>query len=117
MPAVILIKHANRQKDNDSGSPNGPESFRRAHRATWHHDVCRAVSIVAIIGSPDVGACPTTLITMSQAVYICESPAEVKRKLEAVTTPDVINCEKSAVSSRNSWNTLMNAIQHPAWVQ
>jgi hypothetical protein len=40
--------------------------------------------IVAIIDSPDVGACPTTLITMSQAVYVCESPAEVKRKLEAV---------------------------------
>ena len=40
--------------------------------------------IVAIIGSPGVGACPTTLITMSQPVYVCESPAEVKRKLEAV---------------------------------
>src|SRR6516162_1921367 len=38
--------------------------------------------IVAVIGSPGVGACPTTLITMSQPVYICESPAEVKRKLE-----------------------------------
>jgi hypothetical protein len=38
--------------------------------------------IVAIISSPDVGACPTTLITMSQPVYVCESPAEVKRKLE-----------------------------------
>jgi hypothetical protein len=50
--------------------------------------------IVAIIGSPDVGACPTTLITMSQPVYVCESPAEVKRKLEAVTAPDVINGEK-----------------------
>ena len=74
--------------------------------------------IVAIIGSPDVGACPTTLITMSQPVYVCESPAEVKRKLEAViAVPDVINREKSAVGSFNSWNTLMNAIQHPAWVQ
>jgi hypothetical protein len=71
--------------------------------------------IVAIIGSPDVGACPTTLITMSQAVYVCESPAEVKRKLEAVTAPDLINCEKSAADSFNSWNTLMNAIQRPAW--
>jgi hypothetical protein len=71
--------------------------------------------IVAIIGSPDVGACPTTLITMSQAVYVCESPAEVKRKLEAVTVSD-INSEKSAAGSFNSWNTLMNAIQHPAWV-
>jgi hypothetical protein len=40
--------------------------------------------IVAIISSPGVGACPTTLITMSQPVYVCESPAEVKRKLEAV---------------------------------
>ena len=38
--------------------------------------------IVAIIGSPGVGACRTTLITMSQPVYVCESPAEVKRKLE-----------------------------------
>jgi len=73
--------------------------------------------IVAIIGSPDVGACPTTLITMSQAVYVCESPAEVKRKLEAVTAPDVIHCEKSAAASCNSRNTLMNAIQRPAWVQ
>ena len=40
--------------------------------------------IVAIIDSPDVGACPTTLITMSQSVYVRESPAEVKQKLEAV---------------------------------
>ena len=40
--------------------------------------------IVAIIESPGVGVCPTTLITMSQPVYVCESPAEVKRKLEAV---------------------------------
>jgi len=38
--------------------------------------------IVAIISSPDVGAYPTSLITMSQPVYVCESPAEVKRKLE-----------------------------------
>ena len=37
---------------------------------------------VAVIGSPGVGACPTTLITMSQPVYVFESPAEVKRKLE-----------------------------------
>jgi hypothetical protein len=66
--------------------------------------------IVAIIGSPDVGACPTTLITMSQRVYVCESPAEVKRKLE-----DLINGEKSAADSFNSWNTLMYAIQRPAW--
>ena len=40
--------------------------------------------IVAIIESPGVGACPTTLVTMSQPVYVCESPAEVKSKLEAV---------------------------------
>ena len=40
--------------------------------------------IVAIIESPGVGVCPTTLITMSQPVYVCESPTEVKRKLEAV---------------------------------
>ena len=40
--------------------------------------------IVAVIGSPGVGACPTMLITMSQPVYVCESPVEVKRKLETV---------------------------------
>jgi hypothetical protein len=38
--------------------------------------------VVAIISSPSVGACPTTLITMSQPVYVCETPAEVKRKFE-----------------------------------
>ena len=38
--------------------------------------------VVAIIGAPGVGACPTTLVTMSQPVYVCESPAEVKRKFE-----------------------------------
>jgi hypothetical protein len=38
--------------------------------------------IVAIISLPNVGACPTALVTMSQPVYVCESPAEVKRKLE-----------------------------------
>lgn len=43
-----------------------------------------APSQIVSIGSPDVGACPTTLITMSQPVYVCESPADVKRKLEAV---------------------------------
>ena len=42
--------------------------------------------IVAIIDSPDVGACPTALITMSQPVYVCEGPEDVKRKLEAVNT-------------------------------
>ena len=40
--------------------------------------------VVAIIASPGVGACPTTLITMSQPVYVCEGLTEVKRKLEAV---------------------------------
>jgi hypothetical protein len=40
--------------------------------------------VVVIVGSPGVSACPTTLITMSQPVYVCESPAEVRRKLEAV---------------------------------
>jgi hypothetical protein len=73
--------------------------------------------IVAIIGLPDVGACPTTLITMSQPVYVCESPAEVKRKLEAATAPDVINRGKVPPPPATAANTLMNAIQHPAWVQ
>jgi hypothetical protein len=45
--------------------------------------------IVAIIDSPDVGACPTMLITMSQSVYVRESPAEVKQKLEV---PDLPRC-------------------------
>lgn len=58
--------------------------------------------IVAIITSPDVGACPTTLVTVSQFVYVSENPAEVKRKLEAVTAPDLINGEKSAAGSCNS---------------
>jgi hypothetical protein len=45
--------------------------------------MCVAPSqIVAIIDMPDVGACPTTLITMSQPVYVCDSPTTVKRKLE-----------------------------------
>jgi len=47
--------------------------------------------IVAIIESPGVGACPTTLITMSQPVYVCESAAEVKRKLEAIYVTDLIS--------------------------
>ena len=38
--------------------------------------------VVAIISAPGVGACPTTLVTASQPVYVRESPAEVKRKLE-----------------------------------
>ena len=48
--------------------------------------------IVAIIDSPDVGACPTTLITMSLSVYVCESPAEVKRKLEAMMSLSSPRC-------------------------
>ena len=48
--------------------------------------------IVAIISSPNVGACPTTLITMSQPVYVCESPAEVKRKLEAMMSLSSPRC-------------------------
>ena len=38
--------------------------------------------VVAIISAPGVGACPTTLVTASQPGYVCESPAEVKRKFE-----------------------------------
>ena len=45
--------------------------------------------IVAIIDSPGIGACPTTLITMSQPVYVCESATEVKRKLEAIVVSDL----------------------------
>ena len=42
--------------------------------------------IVSIIDSPDV--------------HVCESPAEVKRKLEAViAVPDLVNGEKSAPGS------------------
>ena len=48
--------------------------------------------IVAIIDSPDVGACPTMLITMSQSVYVRESPAEVKQKLEAVISLSLPRC-------------------------
>ena len=48
--------------------------------------------IVAVIDSPDVGACPTTLITMSQSLYVCESPAEVKRKLEASISTGLPRC-------------------------
>ena len=45
--------------------------------------------IVAIIDSPGIGACPTTLITMSQPIYVCESAAEVKRKLETIAVSDL----------------------------
>ena len=77
-------KGALRATRYDGGSPNGAEPFRCARRATRQHGVHRAVSNCRFIDSPNVGACPTTLITMSQPVYVCESPAEVKRKLEAV---------------------------------
>src|SRR5262249_24675777 len=40
--------------------------------------------VVAIVDSHGVGACPTTLITVSQPVFVCESASEVKRKLEAI---------------------------------
>ena len=57
--------------------------------------------IVAIIDSPNVGACPTTLITMSQSLYVCESPAEVKRKLEAaISTSLPPCCGDASVSGR-----------------
>ena len=46
--------------------------------------------VVAIIGSPGVGACPTTLITVNQPVFVCESTSDVKRKLEAI---DFSDCE------------------------
>ena len=62
--------------------------------------------IVAIIDSPNVGACPTTLITMSLPVYVCESPAEVKRKLEAVAAPNLVNDEKIPSAHFNSWSAL-----------
>ena len=45
--------------------------------------------IVTIIESSGVGASPTTLITMSQPIYVCESAAEVKRKLEAIVVSDL----------------------------
>ena len=45
--------------------------------------------VIAIVHSQGVGACPTTLITMSQPVYVCESAAEVKRKLEAIVVSDL----------------------------
>lgn len=66
------------------GAPHSSKFFCLAHRAPWHHDVCRAVSNCLHYRVAGVGACPTTLITMSQPVYVCESPADVKRKLEAV---------------------------------
>jgi hypothetical protein len=52
--------------------------------------------IVAIIDSPHVGACPTTLVTMSQSVYVCETAAEVKHKLEAVNSPSLPSCTGDA---------------------
>lgn len=76
----------------DGGSPNGSESFRRARWANGHHDLRCAVSNCRHYRLADVGACPTTLITMSQSVYVCESPAEVNQKLEAVLSLSLPRC-------------------------
>ena len=44
--------------------------------------------VVAIVDSHGVGACPTTLTTVNQPVFVCESASEVKRKLEAIDFSD-----------------------------
>jgi hypothetical protein len=44
--------------------------------------------VIAIIESQGVGACPTTLITVGQPVFVCESVSEVKRRLEAIDLSD-----------------------------
>jgi hypothetical protein len=67
----------------DGSSPNGP-LFVTLVGPNGSAIYVAPSQIVAVIGSPGVRACPTTLITMSQPVYVCESLAEVKRKLEAV---------------------------------
>ncbi len=54
--------------------------------------------VVAIIGSPGVGACPTTLITMSQPVYVCESPDCVNLRCEVMLW--VNNCRASSEVAR-----------------
>ena len=46
--------------------------------------------VIAIVHSQGVGACPTTLITVNQPVFVCESTSDVKRKLEAI---DFSDCE------------------------
>ena len=49
--------------------------------------------VVAIVDSHGVGACPTTLTTVNQPVFVCESVSEVKRKLEAVDFSDCLGRE------------------------
>ena len=49
--------------------------------------------VVAIVASEGVGACPTTLITVSQPVFVCESESEVKHKLEAIDSSDCLGRE------------------------
>jgi hypothetical protein len=49
--------------------------------------------VVAIVASAGVGACPTTLITVSQPVFVCESETEVKRKLETIDSSDCLRGE------------------------
>jgi hypothetical protein len=49
--------------------------------------------VVAIIESHGVGACPTTLTTVNQPVFVCESASEVKRKLEALDSSDCLGRE------------------------
>ena len=46
--------------------------------------------VVAIVDSHGVGACPTTITTVNQPVFVCESTSDVKRKLEAI---DFSDCE------------------------
>ena len=49
--------------------------------------------VVAIVDSHGVGACPTTLTTVNQPVFVCESASEVKRKLEAIDFSDCVGRE------------------------
>jgi hypothetical protein len=69
-----------------------------------------APQIVAIIGSPDVGACPTTLITTSQPVYVCESPAEVKHKLKPFA-PQRIAPQRNENAASSPRGTLIDGLQ------
>jgi hypothetical protein len=49
--------------------------------------------VVAVVATEGVGACPTTLITVSQPVFVCENESEVKRKLEAIDSSDCLGRE------------------------
>jgi hypothetical protein len=49
--------------------------------------------VVAIVESHGVGACPITLTTVNQPVFVCESAPEVKRKLEAIDFSDCVGRE------------------------